>query len=262
MKIVIIIHDLDSLRGMLRDDVSMVHKRRIAVEEKPLLEGADAIISHNAFMSKALVDSYGISRDKIVDLEIFDYLCPDSAGSHGSSPHQGSVAVAGNLSPHKAGYLYDLPPSVSFSLYGVGLDQDRISSLQNVSYKGSFPPDELPNILGESFGLVWDGPSATTCEGAFGAYLRINNPHKTSLYLSAGIPVITWNEAAMARFLSDERAGIAVSSLEQIHKELVTMTPDGYAELHSNAQAISKRLRGGYYTRTAVTKACQIAGGN
>ena len=32
-------------------------------------------------------------------------------------------------------------------------------------------------------------------------YLRINNPHKTSLYLACGIPIITWNKAAIAQYV-------------------------------------------------------------
>ena len=34
---------------------------------------------------------------------------------------------------------------------------------------------------------MWDGPSPDTCAGVYGAYLRYNNPHKTSLYLAAGL---------------------------------------------------------------------------
>ena len=53
-----------------------------------------------------------------------------------------------------------------------------------------------------SFGLVWDGISVETCAGVYGEYLKVNNPHKTSLYLASGIPVIIWKEAAWLSLLN------------------------------------------------------------
>lgn len=61
-------------------------------------------------------------------------------------------------------------------------------------WHGSFKPEESPEHLQG----VWDGDSVDTCAGNTGAYLRYNNPHKTSLYLACGMPVIVWKEAAIA----------------------------------------------------------------
>ena len=94
---------------------------------------------------------------------------------------------------------------LNFNLYGVGYDDSKkiiliilVHILQIIF---------LLNLFG-SFGLVWDGMSSETCKGSFGEYLRINNPHKTSLYLASGIPVIIWSKAALAEFIEKNKCGI------------------------------------------------------
>ena len=59
--------------------------------------------------------------------------------------------------------------------------------------------------MDQNFGLVWDGTSLDGCNGRYGEYLKFNNPHKTSLYLSCGIPVIIWKEAALADFVEEHK---------------------------------------------------------
>ena len=119
-------------------------------------------------------------------------------------------------------------------------------------YKGSFKPDEVPGVLEGSFGLVWDGNTASTCGGNTGEYLRYNNPHKTSLYLASGIPVIVWSEAAMSGFVSENHVGIAVGSLYEIEEKVNAISDADYKEMKDNAIAVSAKLRSGYYFETAI----------
>ena len=109
--------------------------------------------------------------------------------------------IAGNLRRHKAEYVYRLPDSQKFNLYGVGYEKQNKN---NICYHGSFDPDELPFVLEGSFGLVWDGDSAETCSGVYGQYLKVNNPHKCSLYLATGLPVIVWKESTVARIVKKQ----------------------------------------------------------
>ena len=130
----------------------------------------------------------------------------------------------------------------------------------NVVYNGSFSPEELVSHLEGSFGLVWDGISAETCAGAFGEYLRINNPHKLSLYLAAGLPVIIWKEAALAPFVAENKVGFAVSSLYEI-RDVVDRLPDNeYQTMKENAKQIGLHLRKGQYLLTALSKVEEIRG--
>ena len=124
----------------------------------------------------------------------------------------------------------------------------------NLKYFGSFKPDELPGKLEGKFGLVWDGDSLDTCSGNTGNYLRYNNPHKTSLYLSAGIPVIIWKEAAMSNFIEKHKAGILVESLTEIDDVINNISDSDYTELKNNAIQIGMQLRNGYYYKKAVQK--------
>ena len=201
-------------------------------------------------MKKVLV-SQGVPADKMVILEIFDYLIPNFEEKTAPQKDQ-PIIVAGNLNPTKSGYLYNLPEQPAYNLYGVGYDESR--ALKNTSYFGSFMPDNLPTALEGSFGLVWDGDSSETCQGSYGNYLRFNNSHKASLYLASGFPVVVWKESALAHFILEKSCGIAVASLHDLEAALENLTEKEYADLSENARRIGKDLREGYYLRSALKK--------
>ena len=195
-----------------------------------------------------------MGTDKMVALGLFDYLCSADI-SEVAARKADPIVVAGNLSPHKAGYLYELAEILPVRAYGVGLDQKRAGK---IDYRGSFSPEELPSLLRGSFGLVWDGPDTTTCSGAFGEYLKVNNPHKTSLYLAAGLPVIIWEEAALAPLLKESGAGLAISSLGDIPEAIEHVSEDGYAKMILSARRLGERIRAGYYTERALLQALEV----
>ena len=118
---------------------------------------------------------------------------------------------------------------------------------------GAFLPEELPYVMDGSFGLVWDGESAKTCSGIYGKYLQINNPHKTSLYLASGIPVIIWEKAALADFVKKYKVGIPIKSLEDLEHTLEAITEDEYDEMLIHAKKMAVKLRSGYFTKRAVS---------
>ena len=251
VKVVLLIHDLEILRWKKKKNATIAEKLRFDIEEKTVLLAADGIIAHNEKM-KVLLTELGIDSNKIVCLGIFDYLIPEfnkrSAGLR-RCRKTGPVLIAGNLARHKAGYIYDLPSDVPFELFGtnfVGSETD------NITYRGSQVPEELPFLLEGSFGLVWDGDSIATCSGVYGEYLSFNNPHKTSLFLASGIPVIIWDKAALADFVRENRCGITVSSLEEIRQAVESMTDDEYEGLCRGAEYIGRLLRCGTMTQAAV----------
>ena len=248
-KIILLIHDLEILRAAIRGTTSLKEKTRLRLEEETLLRNCDGIIVHNSCMKKKLA-SMGIPASKMTVLGIFDYLIPE-AGYAGISP-AGTVAIAGALRPHKAGYAYHLPKEgIKFNLYGVGYEAQP---QDNVVYHGSFEPDQLPEVMEGSFGLVWDGETTTTCSGTYGEYLRINNPHKASLYLASGMPVIIWSQAALAEYITRNGCGITVDSIEEIPGRIDAVTPEEYESILHNTMKISDRLRKGKYTTRALRK--------
>ena len=195
-KIHLLIHDIETLRHAAGSEVKFRHKVRNHFQEKKALMSVDGIIVHNDIMKKVLVEQ-GVPADKMVSLEIFDYLIPNFEGQAVLKKDQ-PIIVAGNLNPAKSGYLYNLPEHPAYNLYGV---DDESRALENTTYFGSFMPDDLPAALEGSFGLVWDGDSSETCQGSYGNYLRFNNSHKASLYLASGFPVVVWKESALAHFV-------------------------------------------------------------
>ena len=250
VKFYLVIHDIETLRHVGNSAVKLRHKVRNYFQEKAALTSVDGIIVHNDIMKNALTIQ-GIPSDKMVSLEIFDYLIPNFEEKNVPQKEE-AIIIAGNLIPTKSGYLYHLPEQPAYNLYGMGYDESR--ALKNTTYFGSFMPDDLPNALQGSFGLVWDGDSSETCQGSFGNYLRINNSHKASLYLASGFPLVVWKESALAHFVLDKQCGIAVDSLHDLQKALDDLTYQDYMELSANARQVGVAIRSGDYLKTAISK--------
>ena len=248
VKVYLIIHDLEVLRNANLDTVPLKHKIRVHLQESSLLGVADGIVAHNPIM-KAFLVKQGLAEQKIVSLDIFDYLIPNFQEKTTQTKDQ-PIIVAGNLAQEKAGYLYALPETPIYNLYGVGFDKSR--ALENESYFGSFLPDELPAALEGGFGLVWDGDSAETCSGVFGEYLRYNNSHKASLYLASGFPLVVWKQSALSHFVLEKNCGIAVESLHDLKTTIENLSDADYQELVTNAKRIGKKIRDGFYLTSAL----------
>ena len=254
IKTIALIHDLNSVRTGSK--VTRFYYNHL-VKEIKFLDSFNVIISHNKRMKQYLIN-HGISENKIVALELFDYLAnKDSTDEH--SLHFNRINIAGNLSRHKTGYIYDLinlnPKAYSFILFGPNYEEDGNPV---VEYKGAFPPDELPSVLNSGFGLVWDGNSIECCEGHFGEYLKINNPHKLSLYMACGIPVIVWNRSAISDFVIENEVGYAVNSLREIEQIMSSLSNEEYRKLVNNATNVQKKVVEGTYLLRSINKAFDI----
>ena len=257
VRIVFLIHDLDYLRLAVagNEDMTKQKSKRLEIEQKALHFG-NRVIVHNDAMLKKMVE-LGFDKKKLVSLEIFDYLIPnydDNRIAKRRNERTLPIIIAGNLMRSKAEYVYKLPQTCEFNLFGVNYEDE---GRKGVHYKGSFDPDDLPYELNGSFGLVWDGSDTSTCGGVYGRYMSINNPHKTSLYLASGIPVLIWSGAALKEFVTQNNAGIAIDSMEAIPDILNNMTDEEYEKLKQGAEMVSQKLRSGYYTIKAVSS-CKV----
>ena len=256
VRIVVLICDLESIRNSLSLKAGWLKAEAIKKTEMELMESAELILAHNDRYTEKLRE-LGIEA-RVEVFEIFDYLAPDfeiDKANEKNEGRDGAIVIAGNLDPLKSAYLDNLPRGTRFNLYGVNYKGEEST---NVSYKGAFSPEELMHNMEGSYGLVWDGDSAETCSGRYGEYMRYNNPHKTSLYLAAGMPVIVWSEAAIAEFITENDCGFTVASLDEIEGIISTISEERYAELKRNAEAAGEKLREGFYTRTLMEKAFGI----
>lgn len=275
-KFVLLIHDLESLRGgklsqpadSVEQEISASagqtashyedgRKERGLYAEQELFPLFDVIICHNPVMQDYLI-SRGIAPEKLVVLEIFDYLtdCNPGRGERGEIP---SLALAGNLAPDKSGFLYDLSveqENLQVHLFGRGALEEKLPDCAVVH--GAFPAETLPDELQGDFGLVWDGLTAISCTGNTGSYLRYNNPHKTSLYLASNLPVAIWKEAALAGFVRERGLGITADSIPEFAELIRGMSEQEYQRMQERVRMEGERLRSGFYTRKALGRALEI----
>jgi hypothetical protein len=247
------VHDVEELRAFRYNDY---YRQEFAY----MMQIADVLIVHNEVMLQYFVEQ-GCPKEKLVNLQIFDYLNP--CASRGLPQYEKAITVAGNLDTTKCEYIGQLGQlkETTVNLYGPNYDE-RMRSFENVHYLGVYPPDEVPKHLTAGFGLVWDGNSLNGCQGQAGQYLRYNNPHKLSLYLSSGLPVVIWKGAAEAAFVEQHGVGICVESILDLEKILQQLELTEYERMAKAVADISARLRSGHYATVALEKAdCALSGG-
>lgn len=245
VKIISLIHDVEKLRKTFQTEY-------MQQEFKFMLEIADVLIVHNCKMKDYFI-SLGIKEDKIVTLDIFDYLTEGAVQKEKS--YDCSISIAGNLDVIKSPYIEKLQELKNVKVHLYGPNYKEAKSKQNdsdVLYHGSFPANEVPKQLKQGFGLVWDGDSLEGCAGNTGEYLKYNNPHKLSLYLAAGLPVIVWSQAATADFVLQNKVGIVVDSLHELEHILSSMTEEEYQKYVMSVKVISSRLQQGEFTKRAL----------
>ena len=79
-----------------------------------------------------------------------------------------------------------------------------------------------------------------------------------SLYISCGLPIITWKEAAIAEFIEKNGIGFAVNSLAEIDDVLGNMTRKEYEKYRNNVLEITRDVRKGEYVKKAFIEAISI----
>lgn len=245
-KVVTLIHDISSFYRPHITSQQDIHK----------LNHSDYIIAHNPRMKQWLLDNG--CKVPVGVLGIFDYLSSKEPTQKGTPKQPYSILYAGTLSPQKNKFLYKLDEhihSFRFNLYGKGFDIDQIKRKEYFNYKGFVASDDLVAAADGDFGLVWDGSSIHSCEGLRGEYMKYNNPHKCSLYIRSGLPLIIWEKAAMADFVRENNIGLSVSSLTQLDEILSSVDEERYIEMKRNVDVINKRLSDGYYFKTAFQEA-------
>ena len=233
-----LIHDLRTLQGNGKDEEA---------EEIYYLNHFKYIIAHNKAMADFLV-SNGCTAH-VVCLDLFDYLHDVNIPIQPAKGDK-SVTFAGNL--RKSTFIKDLKDirRTNFILYGNKGETD-FSKAKNVEYKGTLPSEEIVYKIEGDYGLVWDGETIESCLGKRGEYLRYNNPHKLSLYIAAGKPVITWSQSAIADFVLNNEIGIVVDTLKDL--ENIDLGYN-YAQMRNNVLQIKMAVGAGEYLEKALNR--------
>lgn len=244
LTIISIIHDVEELR--------LSYYRKFSTKEFDFMQSnSDYFIVHNGIMKKYFLDR-GFKEESLVELGIFDYGLP-AKGESRAIDKKADVVIAGNLEPRKCPYIYklfDIKNKFTLNLYGPDYDEKNKSDF--VSYQGSYPAEEVPYILNGRFGLIWDGDNIYKCTGETGNYLQYNNPHKTSLYLVSGIPVIIWDKAALSSFVKENNLGITINSLEEISEKINSLSEEDYDKMLESVKDMADKIKTGYHTKQAL----------
>lgn len=255
-KVVAIIHDLGSFR----------RKRLTVAEEIARLNHADVVIAPNPYQQQWLLEQG--CRARVTVYGLHDYLSdeviepahpapePDAAGKV-----YFSACFVGNLSPKINGYLYRLADrlhEVTLHLYGSSFAEGESRSNAPLQYHGFGHDMTLMRSIEGDFGISWYGESIAGPEGALGEYMAFNNPHKVSLYLRCGIPLIIWRKAGLGSLVEQEGIGLVVDSLEELEKRLTTLTLEEYRIMQQNVRRVVTQIAAGGSCRRAVEEAISV----
>jgi glycosyltransferase involved in cell wall biosynthesis len=244
-KVITLIHDLGSFR----------RKKLTIPQEIARLNHSDALIVHSQAMKEWLAQ-HGYQKPMEI-MGIWDYLSNTYPPARPtlSIGHRYSLIFAGALTERHNGFLYKMtaqPHSYELVLYGTGLEKEKLHT--GVCYQGFVASDQLIATAQGDFGLVWYGPELEGGQGTGGEYLQYNAPHKLSLYLRCGLPVIIWDKAALAPFVRENGIGLCVASLAQVEELLNALTTPAYEEMKQKVAGISRLLSEGFFFSQAIRK--------
>ncbi len=253
-KVITIVHDVRCLKGRTKDIQAELSK----------IVCSDVIIVHNESMKAWFLEQN--TTIPIVVLGIFDYVSNEKPLQNKTIKKNDvySIAYAGGFGAGKNSYIFDFDilahSKYNLKLYGVGFDTNKRKVSEETSiihYQGAFPSDQVAHKIEADFGLVWDGISTESCSGDLGEYLKYNNPHKTSLYLLCGLPVIVWDKAAIASFIVKNNLGIGITNLKDLNTVLDNLSEEDYKLMKNNVQNVQEKVMHGKFVEIAVKKALE-----
>lgn len=239
----VLIHDLDFIRfpELAKYKSRQIHR----------LNSANRLLVHTPQMADKL--KHMCITTKMEPIELFDYYAIDSYRPFKDIvTDKYIIAFAGNLT--KSIFLRELdkstiPNNFTYRFYGV--EPKEAYKNDRIEYQGKFSPEHTGTIHA-GWGLVWDGNSIDTCSGILGDYLRMIAPHKLSLYIASGIPVIVWSQSAHANFVRENNLGIAVDRLSDIYRKIEAISVDQYKQMIHNIQKLGNQLREGEFLKKHI----------
>lgn len=237
-----IVHDVESLRLGGRDKAA-------ADREAANFNYYDLIIIHNNSMKQWLTD-HGTTT-KMIPLGIFDYLATDPRKSKSTPQFSKTIVYAGNLGKSRFVYSLNEIKAWNFNIYGPNYSQKEQAA--NVKWQGVFSPEQIVEELNGDFGLIWDGDKIGEADEILGNYLKYNNPHKFSLYLAAGLPVIAPANSAIAHVIKEHRVGILIDNLYDLQE--LNISAAAYKTMYDNTAKLQAKVINGEYFLTALATA-------
>ncbi|GEO67704.1 sugar transferase [Levilactobacillus spicheri] len=244
VRVVCLVHDV----GTLRDQQAPTW-----IDEIGYFNKCDVLIVHNRLMADRLRE-LGVTTP-MVNQYLLDYLDDNhDEDRYETKPEnfQRGVVLAGNIL--KSRYLADWANETPITVFGVTdaeLDK-KLNANPKIDFRGQRWRWDLIQEMPREFGLAWD---SDTSSYKYNDYTRYNHPHKVSMYLAHGLPVIIWRQAAVADIIVDNGLGIAIDSLDQIDDAIRSISDQDLAQMLHNVGQFGKLIRDGWFTRQGLQAA-------
>ena len=230
-RVVLLIHDSE----LLRDNSFL--------KEIDLFNHADMLITHGEKMEQKL-KSFGVTT-AMVAKELFDYRISLEQVLTETSLEK-RIVFAGNI--QKSVFLKDWTYQTKIQVFGAKSDFELGGT---VEYKGVYSQNDLLKAMPKNcFGIAWDNDLFQG--GNYREYTRYNAPHKISLYLALGLPVIVWRDAAISEMIVKYKLGYVIDSLAEIDSLMESITLDERIQLKKRVNKFSYLLREGIFTKRAL----------
>ncbi|MGP4116204.1 sugar transferase [Levilactobacillus zymae] len=246
VKFVCLVHDVETLRDQ---------RPPKWIDEVAYFNKCDVLIVHNHRMAAKLREM-GVTTPMVYQY-LLDYLDDNhEPDRYVATPEdfQRGVVLAGNLM--KSRYIAHWDHATPITAFGNASPevQEEFEANPQVDYQGKFYRWELIQRLPRTFGLAWDGDTSIY---RYDDYTRYNHPHKVSMYLSHGLPVIVWRDAAVAKLIVTNGLGIAIDSLADIDAAIQEISDRELAQMLANVNAFGYLIRDGWFTRQGLQAAEQ-----
>ncbi|MBS9337876.1 sugar transferase [Fructobacillus parabroussonetiae] len=230
---VLLIHDFEPLRV-----------KRENAWEWALAQKADLVVVHSPAMADAL-RQHGVDCP-LITLDLFDYLGPSPATAPTFSK---VINYAGTW--QKAPWLkeYQGPALALFGTRPKRWKEVRLPD--NIDWIGAFSPDDIALAFQSGFGLLWDSDYD---DKFFQSYTQLNAPHKASLYLKAGLPLIVWSQSYLAELVEKEQIGFSIHSLSELNEKVAAATAADYRRYQENLRPLQDMVNHGSYTKIMLEK--------
>lgn len=230
-RIALLIHDSE----LLRDNSFL--------KEIALFNQADMLITHGEKMELKL-KSFGITT-AMVSKELFDYRIPAEQVSLEPSLKK-TMVFAGNV--QKSVFLKEWHCQTRVQVFG---SKGAFVLGKNVEYMGVYSQFELLRLMPKNcFGIAWDNNLPQG--GKYREYTQYNAPHKISLYLALGLPVIVWRNSAISESILQYKLGYVIDSLEEVDLLMERLTCDELTQLKQRVNKFSDLLKEGIFTKKAL----------
>ena len=216
-------------------------------EHIELFNQADLLIVPSQKMAEFLAGE-GLTVQKIVVQRMWDF--PVSIDASVTPQFRKVMNFAGDTNRDKfsfaKGWNYD---SVKLAVTAREGDWEHGA---NIEFLGWIQDQNiLSNVIRKNggFGLLWAE------DGYWKEYMKLNANSKLSLYLAAGLPVMVPKSIPEAGTILRKNLGLAVESLDEAVEIVEGMEEGRYQQMVQNVGQFAELIRGGFFTRKALTDA-------